>query len=235
MRSSLIFGATLLVGCGASQPVTVARFEPNPMLARAALSAPTHRDTLTREQIEAAIGWGRDVTNYSDHPIALRLGAFGSGFKAAALRMAGAGLQYVALEGPRGRIARAAAEHRKRYEPFTADSVTPSMAAPYLSILASSATAQYASVDPGFLTVTHIVLIPRTGDDNRPVQPAREVTAAEGWQNIFGATVATGQALEAFFPIGKLPTGDFDVVIVTKSDDQPMRYKVTATELAEIL
>jgi hypothetical protein len=119
----------------------------------------------------------------------------------------------VTLTGPLNRVANAAAEHARKYMPYTVDSVAAEMLEPVVVVTAFPWKPQVVSgkmhVTPA---ATHLVIMPG-GKGERPVtQPDSTNTFTETWNNAFGAEY-TGQGIRAVFQ--KVPEGDMDIVVIT--------------------
>jgi len=137
----------------------------------------------------------------------------------------------VFVQGPYDRIATAAAQAAKNYSAFTADSVQNQLATPLLTVRATPWSPKFVnghwSVTP---FATRVVLVPSTSSSS-PVQPTIVAPFPTEWSNALGGAFQ-GQGIVAFFRIDQLPIGDFDIVVVT--DSQEFRIAIGDNERKSI-
>lgn len=222
-RRSLVglLSAPAIIGCGASQPVTVARLVPSPAAAQSD-GAPARLDTLTREQVEAAITVGlREKTAEG-----LVLGTAANGWRASIQRSAGVA-QSIKIVGPFDRVRNAAALHARNYMPFTIDSVQPWMTAPVI-LMQVEPTAPRDVAGALAPAVTRVVL---KASDGAIVQPVEFIPMTRSWANMLGATFQTQGAI-ATFALDALPKGTFQIIVVTDAGED--RYAVGDNERMSI-
>lgn len=103
------------------------------------------------------------------------------------------------------RVAAAAAKAKREYSTFTAESVTPEMAAPVLEVTCPSKSVVEAGNPAfGFASVQRIVITDKGGAN--PVQPLKTTTFEETYGNKLGGSW-TANGMVAYFPPDALKVG----------------------------
>lgn len=132
---------------------------------------------------------------------------------------------HVTVSGPLNRVASAAAANARKYLPFTRDSVTEGMLRPTAVVTVHPKTPEIISgrmqVTP---PATHVVLQARQPEGAPVVQPTEMVPVPAAWNNPMGAQYESAGAL-VVFPLEAIPTGEFDVVIVTSAKEYRARIR----------
>jgi hypothetical protein len=130
----------------------------------------------------------------------------------------------VIAQGPFARIASAAAEAKKKYLPFSPESVTTQLRAPLLTITATPTAPKLIGGDWQYAPeAQHIVLQLRIGDMDSTVQPVKVETFPVTWSNVVGGQFS-GQGVIAYFAEESLPKADFDIVVITSGKES--RYRI---------
>src|SRR5258706_5431291 len=128
-------------------------------------------------------------------------------------------------QGPFGRVATAAAKNARNYQPFTADSVRPDMAAPVLTVMAYPDVLDPAENKEISVSPERIVLQAVTpSGDTVTVQPVRMDTVASDYANLFGAKI-TRIGLIATFDLREAPQPPFDIIVVNPATDARVHVK----------
>ncbi len=128
-------------------------------------------------------------------------------------------------QGPLGRVATAAAKNARNYQPFTADSVRPDMAAPVLTVMAYPDVLDPAENKEISVSPERIVLQAVTpSGDTVTVQPVRMDTVASDYANLFGAKI-TRSGLIATFDLREAPPPPFDIIVVNPAKEARLHVK----------
>ncbi len=128
-------------------------------------------------------------------------------------------------QGPFGRVATAAAKNARNYQPFTADSVRPDMAAPVLTVMAYPDVLDPAENKEISVSPERIVLQAVTpSGDTVTVQPVRMDTVASDYANLFGAKI-TRSGLIATFDLREAPPPPFDIIVVNPAKEARLHVK----------
>lgn len=189
-----------------------------------ALAQDSASTALSRADVEAAIERARnkeDVVEVKPGRINVR----GTGF-------------IVRLEGPANRIEAYARQQLKKYLPVTADSIPEELLSPILKIVASPLTqvTTFAGGDVITPHATHAVLYLVLDGIERIVQPTKTETfdvEVRGMEDKKGnAKSYTVRGIRASFPYSDLPSGGFEVRIVT--DGREFTYEVDAKKRARL-
>jgi hypothetical protein len=138
----------------------------------------------------------------------------------------------VVVEGPIGRIARAAVEAKKMYKPFTAADVDEAMAADIITVTAVPSKPTFGPTHIAFVKTDagdpqwhnaplakHIVIKTRPPKGQEPVviQPIDVTPVPASWSNAAGGTF-TGTGVHAQFDVAAyraLPPGDLDIAVIS--------------------
>jgi hypothetical protein len=129
----------------------------------------------------------------------------------------------VSLTGPLNRVANAARLASKKYVPYTPDSVSAEQLSGVVVVTAYPRKPQLMSGSwKQTPPATHLVL--RLKESSGVVQPTSIRTFEESWGNAFGAKFQ-GQGVRAEFPVSSIPSGDFDVLVITASNEYKIGIK----------
>jgi len=128
-------------------------------------------------------------------------------------------------QGPFGRVATAAAKNARNYQPFTADSVRPYLAAPALTVMAypdflDPIEKKEVSVSPERIVLQAVT----PSGDTVTVQPVRMDTVASDYANLFGAKI-TRSGLIATFDVREAPPPPFDIIVVNPAKEARLHVK----------
>jgi hypothetical protein len=130
----------------------------------------------------------------------------------------------VELTGPLNRVTNAARAARKKYLPYTPDSVSAAELKPVVVVTAYPRKPQLMSGSwKQTPPASHLVLRSK-GDHAAVVQPTSVATFPESWGNAFGAKFE-GQGVRGEFPLPSVPAGDFDVVVITSDGEYTIGVK----------
>lgn len=131
----------------------------------------------------------------------------------------------VSLTGPLNRVANAARAASQKYLPYTADSVPPTLVKSVVIITAYPRKPQLMSGSwKQTPPATHLVLRPKEAAKGSVIQPSSVTTFEETWGNAYGAKFQ-GQGVRAEFPISSVPSTDFDVLVITASNEYKIGIK----------
>ena len=177
---------------------------------------------------DAEIGEGLAIGAQSREFMGVVTGGASTGFAGALCRAAtpeGVCGVEIYVQGPVGRIALLASGAKKKYLPFTADSVPAEAKWKALYIravpVAPHVVAGRMMQAP---SVTHIVVRPRGGDDASVIQPVLIMPETMNWGNALGATYS-GEGQVALFDLAKLPEGDLEIDVVTSGKEARVAVK----------
>lgn len=179
---------------------------------------------LTAQEVDAAIAEGFRTKR----PIGLVLDLASMGFAGDLIRSSAertGGRYAVILQGPYARVESAAADHAKQYLPYTRDSVDAALLAPFVAIRAMPQSPAFAADHRWHTTpdVVRVVLMPTDGV-RAAIQPESQKPESESHTYGSGMTAET-HGVTALFRIAEIPTGDFDVVLVTTGQEKRERVK----------
>lgn len=185
-----------------------------------------------RESIEVAIARGTT----SDREELVRLGP-------PRINMSGKGFR-LELRGPENRIVAAVQRNRKKYQTFIVDSVSATMAAAVMTVVATPMTRVTARGPSGeWVTgpaATAVVAYTVNGEE-RIVQPLSFETfdveiAGMDPQPGEKRAVHQGKGMQATFALSDLPASGFEIRIVTDDSrkQEEFKYKVDAERRAAI-
>lgn len=169
-----------------------------------------------------------------DSAIALgQSGKQGAGMVVGAAYGDGSTYYITILQGPLGRVVTASAAHAKRYLPFTADSVSPALVAPVLTVMIEPQKPRFSGrwIIPA--PVVHVVLqtqVPKGQAPVAPVQPLSTERTTTTYTVAGGTTQVGGMA--ARFDQALIPGTAFDVVVIT--DGGEYRTTIEAKRLGEL-
>jgi len=132
---------------------------------------------------------------------------------------------FIYAQGPFGRVATAAAKNARNYQPFTADSVRPYLAAPALTVMAypdflDPIEKKEVSVSPERIVLQAVT----PSGDTVTVQPVRMDTVASDYANLFGAKI-TRSGLIATFDLREAPPPPFDIIVVNPAKEARLHVK----------
>jgi hypothetical protein len=156
----------------------------------------------------------------------------------------------VVVEGPVGRIGRAAAEAKKMYKPFTITDVTDEMAADIITVTATPSAPTFGPTHLAFSKIDngnpqwhnaplgkHAVIKtkPKKGETPMILQPMDVTLVPTSWSNAMGGTFA-GQGVLALFDVAAfraLPPGDLDIAIISDIEAE-RRCKIGKNDVLKV-
>jgi hypothetical protein len=142
----------------------------------------------------------------------------------------------VVLTTPFSRVAKAAANAKRKYRPFTPSDVTKEMVEPVVVVTAEG----YAPSADIVNNFEHIVVAKGSAENAEAIQPLNITTTTQEHKNRFGMTLATTKGVVASFPLSVLTEGyEFRVIYNlnfagTKVGDRPKVIPLTSETLAKI-
>lgn len=145
------------------------------------------------------------------------------------------GAYQVTIATPSGQIAYLAASAKRLYKKFGIADVTEDMRAPGLVVLAEPNAPSRDNKTTTIASPLEALVLKSKIKPDAVAQPTGLMTEPVEWTNLVGGKV-NGTRGTAHFELGDvkaLPTGDFDVVLVTQAGER--RCKVGANDRAKLL